>query len=748
MVSLAILLLSIILQFIAAFFALRLIPVTGKRLAWVAIAVALLLMSVRRLIVFYHILSGETVHTPDFIAEVVALIISAMMVFGLAYLAPFFISIVRTDEKLKLFRALIDHSNDSIFIVEPETGHLLDVNDTACETLGYEREELLGMDVADVEMVFQTEGAWREHLERVGKYGMIVFEGRHRKKDGESFPVERSVKFLNHDGREYIVAIVRDITKRKAAERLHLDQFNFLQTLIDTMPSPIFYKDAKGFYLGCNKAFESATGISKADIEGKTVFDLFPKDLADKYSDKDKELFENSGTQVYEYSIQYADNNMRDVIFNKAVYNNMAGEVAGIVGVITDITDHKRAEEDLKLARDDAEAASRAKSSFLATISHEVRTPLTVIIGVADLISETKLDEEQRRFIGILRESGEALLAQINDILDFSKVEADKVILHEAPFNLTELLATLCKVAEVKGTEPNGKAKAIKVICSVADDVPSMVVGAGDRLRQVLLNLVTNAVKFSGEEGEITIDAAIDKSVAEGCDDIVLLVSVKDTGIGIPPDRLDAIFDPFTQADDTVAREHGGSGLGLAISRRLAELMDGELYAESTVGKGSTFLLKVRLGIFKREVSLEDTPSSSGRDEEALEAGDARPLKILLAEDSEHIRFVVKTYLKDTSYTLDMAENGREAFELYKAGDYDIVLMDIQMPIVDGYKATANIRAYEEEKGLKGVPIVALTAHAFREQEEKSKAAGCTAHLVKPVSKKALLKVISQITKG
>lgn len=874
MLSTLILLTSIILQLLAAFFALRLIPVTGRvlgrRMAWVFIAFALLLMAFRRAIILYHILSGDIVHTPDFISELVALIISAMMVVGLAYIAPFFLSVVRADEKLKLFRALIDHSNDAVFIVEPETGHLLDVNDTACETLGYERKELLGMAVTDVETIFQTEGAWREHLERVGKYGTIVFEGRHRRRDGGTFPVERSIKFLRHHGREYIVAMVRDITKRKTAERMHRDQYNFLQILIDTIPSPIFYKDVGGYYRGCNKTFEDVMGVTKEEIEGKSVYDLAPKELADKYFEMDKELFDNPGTQLYESSVKYADGTTRDVIFNKATYTNMAGELSGLVGVITDITErkdmegrlrrsedlfrrlvesinvvvweldlstldfsyvspqaekitgytpeewvnfdswvamvhpddrqaaidfcmhetkegrdhefeyrlitkggdtiwirdivtlaydgntptmlrgflvditaHKMVDMQLNIAKDDAEAASRAKSSFLATISHEVRTPLTVIIGVADLLAETNLDKEQRKFIGILHESGDALLAQINDILDFSRVEADKVILHEAPFNLTELFDVVCEAAKVKG-----KAKAIEVNCIVAEDVPAMVIGAGDRLRQVLFNLVTNAVKFSNDRGDITIDVKLSENVSSDGNDIVLLVAVKDSGIGIPPERLKAIFDPFTQADDSVAREHGGSGLGLAISKRLAELMDGHLHAESVVDEGSTFYLTVRLGIYKTlgdESARGKDASSEQRVEEAV-SDDTSPLKILLAEDSEHIRFVVKTYLKDMPYELDMAENGKEAFEMYSSNRYDIVLMDIQMPIVDGYKATGNIRAYEEANGRARVPIVALTAHAFREQETKSMAAGCTAHLVKPVSKKDLLKVIADST--
>jgi signal transduction histidine kinase/CheY-like chemotaxis protein len=370
------------------------------------------------------------------------------------------------------------------------------------------------------------------------------------------------------------------------------------------------------------------------------------------------------------------------------------------------------------LARDQIAKLTAAKSEFLARMSHEIRTPMNALLGMAELLSETPLNDEQREYVRVFRRAGDNLLNVINDILDFSKVEAGQIELESIEFDLAEVVADALEIAGVRA-----RAKGLQLSSRIQPNVPARLNGDPGRLRQILLNLLGNAIKFT-ERGEVSVAVELESPPS------TLHFSVSDTGIGIPADRLSSIFESFSQADASTTRKYGGTGLGLAISKRFVELMGGRIWAESIVGVGSTMHFTARLSIAGAQTSVAQA--------NAPVILRNRALRILLADDSEENRFLIRGYLKGSGAVIDEVENGALAVERFKQGSYDVVLMDAEMPVLDGYSATREIRA------LGSTPIFLLTAHALRESRDRGFAAGCTDHLTKPIKKATLLEAINK----
>jgi signal transduction histidine kinase/CheY-like chemotaxis protein len=394
-----------------------------------------------------------------------------------------------------------------------------------------------------------------------------------------------------------------------------------------------------------------------------------------------------------------------------------------------------RNEEALKQARWQAECADRAKSSFLAAVSHELRTPMNAILGMSDLLWESPLNLEQRQYVEVFQRAGKNLLTLIDDLLDLSKIESGRFELERTEFDLSDVVE---RSAELMA--PKARAKCVELSTRMSPDVHTRLAGDPVRLQQILINLLGNAIKFTSS-GQIVLAVQAHESGQPGW----ISVAVSDTGIGIPPDRLEAIFDDFKQADSSTTREYGGTGLGLGISRRLVSSMGGELTVTSRVGEGSTFRFAVKLGVATELVDPRDRVATV-KESPALapQAG----VRILIAEDSSDNRLLLRAYLKGGAYAVTFAEDGKQAVNMFLSGQFDLILMDIQMPVMDGLAATSVIRAIERDQDRARTAIVSLTANALQRDIEATRKAGCDAHLSKPISKQKLLTAIEQYRTG
>ena len=392
--------------------------------------------------------------------------------------------------------------------------------------------------------------------------------------------------------------------------------------------------------------------------------------------------------------------------------------------------------DELQVAKDRAEKADRAKSEFLTTMSHEIRTPLHSILGAASLLNEGRQTPEHREHVGILERSGRKLLTLINEILDLSKIESGKVSMAQAPFDLTDVLNDVAGIMKARAEQ-----KGIYLECTGDPAIPGLLLGDAARLEQVLLNLVGNAVKFT-ESGTVNVDVVLAARQARTAS---VSFSVRDTGIGIPEDKLDAIFHSFVQAEQHSTRRFGGTGLGLSISRRLVELMGGRLAVESELERGSTFSFTIDFPVADEAPRARRQPARGPTEPAPVLAPG---LRVLLADDNTDNLLLIELFLKKSDVALKTARNGREALDLAGTHTFDVILMDIQMPDLDGYEATRAIREREASMGLPRTPVIAVTADATREARQLAEDAGCNAYLTKPIQKEALIHAIAQVTAG
>jgi PAS domain S-box-containing protein len=516
--------------------------------------------------------------------------------------------------------------------------------------------------------------------------------------------------------------------------------------------------------LYANPAFTELTGYSFSEVHKKNCSFLQGPDTDTDVIEAIRDAIRN-GNPVRKTILNYRKDGVpfwNDLTINPIKDDH--GKVTNFVGIQNDITPLKQIHERLFQAKIDAEQANRAKSDFLAAMSHEIRTPMNVIVGMSDLLETAPLTGEQHGYLKTMRRAGDNLLKLINDILDLSKIESGKLELESAPFNLHDMLTQTCNLIEVKALE-----KRLKLSMKIAPDVPQQVLGDAVRLRQILINLLGNALKFT-ENGSIRVAAS---KVEDQKNKVIIKFSVADTGIGIDEKQRKQIFLAFTQADTSVTRKHGGTGLGLSICQRLAELHGGTIDVQSKLGKGSVFSFTAKLEVLHdlEEIAKLDaisktaepsqieteptlpapeparvsaTPSAVQDSENTDEDKKEDQVALLLVEDNMDNMMLIKAFLKKSKYNMVHADNGKKGFEQVKTGKFDLVLMDMQMPIMDGYTATSEIRKLEQAESRPRIPIIAFTAHALVGDKEKCMIAGCDDHLTKPVKKKVLLEMLEK----
>jgi PAS domain S-box-containing protein len=561
-----------------------------------------------------------------------------------------------------------------------------------------------------------------------------IYELTYIRKDGTRFPAVVSVTALR-DASGFIIGyllIGTDNTARKLVEaeqrkldqRLRDQQF-YTRSLIESNIDALITTDPSGIITDVNKQTEALTGCTRDELIGAPFKDFFTD--PQRAEAGIKRVLSEKSVSDYELTVRARDGKQTVVSYNATTFYDRNRTLQGMFAAARDVTERKRVEAELQQAKTAAESASRTKSDFLASMSHEIRTLMNAIMGIADLLAKTALTPEQDKFVQIFRRSGDNLLNLINDILDLSKVEASQLDLERTGFSLNDHLE---KVMEM--VAPRAQEKGLVLVCDIAPEVLTDLVGDPTRLRQVLLNLLGNAIKFT-PAGQVSLKVEPD---GDSSVPTALRFTVSDTGIGIPGDKLSRVFERFTQADSSTTRRFGGSGLGLTISKRLVELMGGRIWVESEVDKGSTFAFAVPFEVWAAANRPVAAPIGLGP-QEPLPA-----LRILMAEDSPDNRTITLAYLEDTPYQVDVAENGRIACRMFEDGQYDLVLMDRQMPVMDGLTATRTIRAWEQTHGRDPIPIIALTASALKGDREACLAAGCTAYLTKPIKEAVLLQAI------
>jgi two-component system sensor histidine kinase/response regulator len=524
-----------------------------------------------------------------------------------------------------------------------------------------------------------------------------------------------------------------EVRERVRAQETLSEERKILRTMIDNVPDYMYVKDKECRFLVANAAVARQMGAKAPDdLLGKTDFDFYPRELATTFFEDEQKVICSGKAEINrEEKGLDPQGNESHVLTTQVPLHDKNGRVTGLVGIGHDITHLKKIQTEMQRAREVAEAASRAKSEFLANMSHEIRTPLNGILGMTDLALDTELNREQREYLDTVKVSADSLLRVINDILDFSKIEAGRIDLESVDFDVRDNLESALKTLAVRADE-----KALELLCEVAPEVPERARGDITRLRQVLLNLVGNAIKFTNE-GEVAVRV---RQEANDGHELILHFTVSDTGIGIPEDKREVIFDPFAQADSSTTRKYGGTGLGLTISSRLVNMMGGRIWVESEAGQGSHFHFTVRLQIAdQREMEVK---VGSPAPPEVL-----RGVRVLVVDDNRTNLRILEEMLKRWEMLPVCVEGGEHALaELASAREqgksFGLMVTDMHMPKMDGFALVEHVRQKPE---IGAATIMMLTSAGHRGDAERCQKLGVSAYLLKPIRQSELREAIAKV---
>ncbi|MFQ3592904.1 MAG: PAS domain-containing protein, partial [Gemmataceae bacterium] len=637
----------------------------------------------------------------------------------------------RLDAERIHLRTLMDNLPEAIYFKD-EQGRYVVSNAAHRALLGaVDEDQVVGRTIFDFYPAAQALEYHQHDLELIaGSQPIVRTEESLQLLDGRvRLYAFTKVQLRQADGRvRGLVCIGRDVTDERTAAQEVARERNLLRTLMDHLPAFIFVKDKQGRFLEANRATLGSLGVqSVEEVRGKTDRDFLPPDRAEAFMEADRRVM-SSGQAVLDQEELHIDHagHARWLATTKVPLRDAHGDIMGIVGICHDITERRTMEAEWRRARDVAEAANRAKSDFLARMSHEIRTPMNGILGMTRLALGTKLTPEQREYLEVVTSSAESLLRIIDDVLDFSRIEAGKLQLEVAPFRLRDTLADALRTLSFRAGQ-----KGLELVCHVDSDVPDLLVGDAGRLRQVMINLVGNSIKFT-ERGEIVV-----RVHRQNDERFTLRFDVHDTGIGIPADRRNAIFEPFEQVDGSITRRFGGTGLGLAISSQLVALMGGRMWLESEVGQGTEFH-------FTAQFELVDGQQDNNG---LLEPPDVHGLRVLIVDDNATHRQILHELFVDWRMNPTVAASSQEALaELHRAAQagqpYPIVLADGLMPEPDGYALTQQIQS---SPGLAGAVILMVGACDHPEATEKVTRAGAQATLLKPLKQSELLDTLLRV---
>lgn len=649
----------------------------------------------------------------------------------------------QNDEKEKRAQELILANKELLFQNKEKEKRAAELKIADKELIfqtGEKKKRAAELKIADIELVFQNEEKEKRAAELIIADKELVFQTEEKEKRAAELIIADKELLFQNEEKERRATANKELEASSYSLKLASE---YARSLIEASLDPLFTINLQGKVTDMNNASVKITGIAREKMIGTNFFDYFTEPL------KAKEVYQDvfANGFVTDFPLTIRDGKLTDVLFNGSVYKDDRGNVQGVVVVARDITERKRIETQLneaivfaemateiaEIAKSKAESATltaenavKAKQQFLSNMSHEIRTPMNAIIGFTKVLLKTEMSAKQKEYLTAIKLSGDALIVLINDILDLAKVDAGKMVFEQTPFKMSVSISAMLHLFETKIQEKN-----LKLIKKYDDAIPEVLIGDPVRLHQIILNLLSNAVKFTSK-GNITVSVSL---LTEDEEEVSIQFSVKDTGIGIPDDKIEKIFENFQQASSGTSRIYGGTGLGLAIVKQLVEPQGGSIQVASQVGEGSTFSFILSFQKTNIQPEMEIV-------EEEIQI-DNKSISVLVVEDIPLNQLLMKTLLDDFGFERDIADNGQIAVDKLREKNYDIILMDLQMPIMNGFEATDHIRNV-----LKlSVPIIALTADVTTVDLEKCRYVGMNDYIAKPVDERLLYTKIMSLVK-